>query len=365
MKTATLLLGFLAALPMAALGQDEIRVIVGFNGRPDRATFERHGGRSASEGSGFVAGDISARQLASLRRDARVAYVEPDFIATRSAQSTPWGVARVKAPLPGSTNTGGGVRVAILDTGIDRNHPDLAGQVADDASNQTTSPAADVDGHGTHVSGTVAAANNDIGVIGVAFGAQVVAVKVLDDTGSGYYSWIASGITWAAAHNCKVINMSLGGSSGSTALQTAVNNASSTLTICAAAGNAGTTRAQYPAYYSGCIAVVAVDSADKRASFSTYGSWTDISAPGVGILSTTGYNPAVPDSGYASWNGTSMATPHVAGAAALVWASSYGSSPSSVRSRLVGKRDTDIVGPVGSKRYVPGILNCERALSAP
>lgn len=363
MKTVTLLFGFLAALPLAALAQDEIPVIVGFNGRPDRATFERHGGSTATEGSGFVAGRISARQLASLRRDARVAFVEPDFIATKELvsppQSTPWGITRVKAPAPGATNTGGGIRVAILDTGINPLHEDLVGQVATDSTNLTTSPAADVDGHGTHVSGTVAAASNDIGVIGVAFGAKVVAVKVLDDSGSGYYSWIAAGIDWAAvnANNCKVINMSLGGSSGSTALQTAVNNAwAAGVVICAAAGNAGTTRAQYPAYYENCIAVVAVDQQDKRASFSSYGGWTDLSAPGVGILSTTG-------SGYEAWNGTSMATPHVSGAAALVWASTHGTSASSVRSRLLDKRDPDISGPRGSKRYVPGILNCDRALA--
>jgi subtilisin len=345
-------LAFLLVLagPLAALAQDEIRVIVGFHGRADRATFARHGGAARFESGDFVAGEISARNLGRLRREAGVAYVEPDFIATADVQSIPWGVTRVKAA--SATTTGVGVRVAVLDTGVNGAHEDLVGQLAADSANFTTSPAADVDGHGTHVSGTIAAANNDLGVIGVAHGASIVPVKVLDDNGSGYYSWIASGILWAGDNGCKVINMSLGGSSGSSSLLNAVNSASGSSVICAAAGNNGNTRPNYPAYYSACVAVVAVDSADKRASFSTYGDWTDISAPGVGILSTTG-------AGYESWNGTSMATPHVSGGAALVWASAHGTSASNVRTRLLSTKGPNLAPP--GKRYVPGILNCEAA----
>jgi thermitase len=145
--------------------------------------------------------------------------------------------------------------------------------------------------------------------------------------------------------------MSLGGYFSSSALQTAVNNAwNAGVVMCAAAGNDGNSRANYPAYYTNCIAVCATDQNDKRAYFSNYGSWCDVSAPGVGILSTTGGD-------YATWNGTSMATPHVTATAALVWNSSYGTSAASVRNRIESTK-----GPtIDAKKYTPGIVNANAA----
>ena len=175
----------------------------------------------------------------------------------------------------------------------------------------------DDNGHGTHVAGTVAALDNEIGVIGVAPQAELYAIKVLDQNGSGSYSDIIAGIEWAIDNNMNIINMSLGGTAKSRTLEKAVNKAyESGILLVAAAGNNGYAKKgtiTYPAAYDSVIAVGAVDQNNNRASFSSVGRQLELMAPGVSILST------VPDNGYESYNGTSMASPHVAGVAALVW----------------------------------------------
>lgn len=271
----------------------------------------------------------------ALKKNPNVSYVEEDRIAYKTAQSTPWGITHIKANQVHATgNTGSGVKVAILDTGIDGNHQDL--NVRGGASFVPSEPnaLADGDGHGTHVAGTVAALNNTTGVLGVAYSADLYAVKVLDSTGSGTYSGIIQGIEWAVANNMDVINMSLGGSSGSTALQQACDNAyNSGVLVVAAAGNSGTRGKQntigYPAKYASVMAVGAVDSNNARASFSSVGTELEVMAPGVSILSS------VPGNQYASYNGTSMASPHVAGAAALIMAGNPGLTNVQVRQKLV------------------------------
>jgi subtilisin len=271
----------------------------------------------------------------ALKQNPNVAYVEEDQMAYAIGQSTPWGITHIKANQVHATgNTGSGVKVAILDTGIDASHEDL--NVQGGASFVAGEPNALTDGnsHGTHVAGTVAALNNTAGVIGVAHSASLYAVKVLDSSGSGTYSGIIQGIEWAVANNMDVINMSLGGSSGSTALQQACDNAyNSGVLVVAAAGNSGTKGKRntigYPAKYASVMAVGAVDSNNTRASFSSVGSELEVMAPGVNILST------VPGNGYDSYNGTSMASPHVAGAAALVMAGNPGLSNVQVRQKLV------------------------------
>src|SRR3989304_1482938 len=162
-------------------------------------------------------------------------------------------------------------------------------------------------------------------------------VKVLDDSGSGYYSWIANGITWATDNGAKVINMSLGGSSGSSTLRDAVNYAAANgVVIAAAAGNSGNSSRTYPAYYSTVIAVAATDSNDARASWSSYGSWVDVAAPGGNIFSTFPHHPYQINKapGYDFGSGTSMATPHVAGLAALVWGSGLCTTNTCVRAQI-------------------------------
>lgn len=251
--------------------------------------------------------------------------IAPTFAANDALYSQQWALAKISWNKLDSTSAGfndpgaNKKKVAVVDTGVNYNHPDLVGRI--DTANDIDyvngdSDAMDDDGHGTHVAGIVAAAtNNSVGVAGVGFNdLQVLPIKVLDNQGYGYYSDIAQGITYAADLGIPVINLSLGGPYPSQALADAVNYAwqRGSLVI-VAAGNSGNISPFYPAYYSNAMAVGASDQNDKKASFSTYGSWIDIVAPGVNILSTTGY-------AYESWSGTSMAAPHVAALAGLIMA---------------------------------------------
>jgi thermitase len=247
-------------------------------------------------------------------------------------------MTKIQAAEAWSVTTGSSdVKIAILDTGIDQNHEDLAAKIVANKNFTSSRSVDDKYGHGTHVAGIAAAiTNNRKGVSGVGFNTSLMNVKVLGDNGSGYYSWIANGITWAANNGAKVINMSLGGSSSSTTLKSAVDYAwGKGCVIVAAAGNDNTSAPLYPAYYDNCIAVAATDQNDAKASFSNYGSWVDIAAPGVGIFSTLpNHNNRIGITNYGSLSGTSMATPHVAGVAALVFAAKSGWTNADVRAKI-------------------------------
>ncbi|HEX6289998.1 MAG TPA: S8 family peptidase [Herpetosiphonaceae bacterium] len=214
------------------------------------------------------------------------------------------------------TRGSAGVVIAVVDTGVQLNHPDLAAKLVPgyDFIDNDTNPS-DGNGHGTHVAGTAAAmTNNAIGGAGTCPECRIMPVRVLNNSGSGTLTGVANGIIFAANSGAQVINLSLGGS-GSSTLENAVNYAWSKGSLLAcAAGNDGTsdTTYAYPAAYTNCLAVGATDSADDDAWYSNWGLWVDIAAPGSAIYSTwTG-------SGYNTINGTSMATPHVAGVAGLV-----------------------------------------------
>ena len=228
----------------------------------------------------------------------------------------PWGVARVNAPAAWSSGQGEGVKVAVIDTGIDCTHPDLqcdfsAGVNLLDPS----SPPMDDNEHGTHVSGTIAGRGNGAkGVLGVAPKAELIAVKVLDADGGGSLSDIVKGIDWATKAGADVINLSLGGPAGSAALERAIKQAlAAGVVVVAAAGNSGPSpdTVGFPGGYPGVIAVAASDDNDQVASFSSRGDAVAFIAPGVNITST------IPGGGYKTLSGTSMASPHVAGLAAL------------------------------------------------
>ena len=226
-----------------------------------------------------------------------------------------WGINRVHAPAAWDTTEGAGVKVAIIDTGIDLNHPDLAGKVDGgySAITKTEKPEdyQDDNGHGTHVSGTIAALRDNKGVVGVAPKARLYAVKVLDADGSGNLSDVIDGIVWAAKNGMQVANMSLGAPSDSDAMHRAVKFAKgSGLVIVAAAGNSGGS-VGFPGQYPEVITVSASDSNDKIASFSSRGPQVKFIAPGVDVVSDK------LGGGFISYNGTSMATPHVTGLAAL------------------------------------------------
>ncbi len=241
----------------------------------------------------------------------------------------PWGVKRVNAAGLWNFTEGAGIKVAIIDTGIDYTHPDLKANYAGGYNTiVTTAPPLDDHGHGTHVAGTVAAVRNATGVVGVAPRASIYAVKVLDKNGSGSYSNVMAGIEWAAQNKMQVINMSLGGGGVDEPMKkmmTAAYEAGVTI-VCAAGNDSGPVN--YPAKYPEAIAVSASDSSDKLASFSSKGPEIAVIAPGVNIYSTG------KGGGYKTMSGTSMACPHVAGLAALA-ISAGASTPAAAREALV------------------------------
>ena len=219
------------------------------------------------------------------------------------------------------------VEIAIVDTGIDLDHEDLKDKIVVEKSYNVTRSKTlnDKYGHGTHVAGSAAAAtDNGTGVAGTCPNCRLYNVKVVGDNGSGNVGGLAKGITWAADNGAEVINMSLTSTSGSRALEAAVAYASrKNVVLVAAAGNYQTNKKYYPAAYANVIAVAATDHNDVRAKFSNYGGWVDVAAPGKSILSTAPNHSSVmwgtrPKT-YGTISGTSMATPHVAGLAGLVW----------------------------------------------
>jgi subtilisin len=309
--------------------------------------------------------NLTAGQAARLRRDPGVAAVVAEQTFRISAQTLPTGIDRVDGELSSAQSGNGSgevnVDIAVIDTGIDLDHPDL------NARNGTNcvapgAPAEDDHGHGTHVAGTAAARDNDLGVVGVAPGARVWAVKVLNAAGSGTTSQIVCGIDWVTANarsgaGIEVANMSLGGQSLFGSFSTCSStwdpmhpaicrSVNAGVTYAVAAGNSAANANSFvPATYAEVITVSALadfngqpgggaaatcraDQDDTFASFSNYGSDIDLIAPGVCILST------YLGGGYNTLSGTSMASPHVAGAAGLYKAANPAASPAQVRSAL-------------------------------
>lgn len=329
---STILLIAVSLVPysLAAQNDSHTNVLIGFKGKPEESVVKGFGGDVKYNFAPFInviAASMPQRALEGLARNPNIAYVEPDAdVHTMGHTSTipeyqnSWGVDHIQADLVHPANKGTGIKVCIVDTGIDYNHPDLKANYVTgyDFVNSDSNPIDD-NGHGTHVSGTVAAVGGNGGVIGVAPEVSLYAVKVLDAGGSGTYSGVIAGINWCVNSGTQIISMSLGGSSGSTSLQSAVDTAySKNVLLVAAAGNSGNLKGKgnnvvYPARYDSVIAVAATTKTDARASFSSTGPAVELSAPGSGIQSTW------IGSGYKTISGTSMATPHVSGSAALVF----------------------------------------------
>lgn len=272
------------------------------------------------------------------RQDPRVRYAEPDFvkraveIPNDQYYNSQWGLARVQAAVAWDVTRGSeSLLIAVLDTGIDDTVPDLAGKVVASRGFAGGPATADGHGHGTHVAGIAAAnTNNGVGVAGMGYRVRLLNGKVLDDNGEGFDSWVAEGVRWAADNGAKVINMSLAGPGPiSTTLQDAVDFAWGLgVVVVAAAGNVGTNEPQAPACGANVVAVASVDSADAKSSFSSYGDWVDLAAPGENIYST------FLGGSYRYLMGTSMAAPFVSGLTALLWTTDYGVSAESVVARL-------------------------------
>jgi thermitase len=293
-------------------------------------------------------------------------YVEPDYYA-ETASSTPndpsyisqWHLPKIGSADAWTMTTGSAsVVVAVVDSGVYAAHPDLASKLVPGwnfvKSNADTS---DVLGHGTEVAGTVAAAtNNGIGVAGVSWGSLVMPLVVVDSNNFAAYSDIASAIRYAADQNVRVINISIGGSASSSALQSAVDYAwSRGALVFAAAMNNAVSTPYYPAACTHAVAVSATDENDHLASFSNFGTWLTLSAPGTDILTT------VNGGGYGYVNGTSFASPIAAGVAALVLAANPQLSNQDVLSALKQSADSP-----GSRGFDPqfgwGRVNAGKAI---
>ncbi|MGE3539867.1 MAG: S8 family serine peptidase [Candidatus Tectimicrobiota bacterium] len=257
--------------------------------------------------------------------------------------SSQWHLPRIAAPTGWDISTGSAqVVVAVIDSGIDPAHADLASKLLPGYSFLTnTTDARDVLGHGTAVSGTAGAiAGNLTGVAGVAWQNPVLPLVVLDSTNYATYANIAAAIMYAADHGAKVMNISIGGSSYSSTLQSAVDYAwNKGAVIVASAMNNGSSTPMYPAALEHVMAVSATTSSDLLASFSNYGNWIDVAAPGASIYTTNR------GGGYGYWNGTSFASPIVAGLAALVFAV----QPNLTNTQVVDliRQNSDDLGPAG------------------
>jgi thermitase len=274
----------------------------------------------------------------------------------------------INAEAAWDVSKGTGIKVAILDTGIDLSHPDIASKVVGQKI-FVTSSIDDRFGHGTHVAGILAAnTNNGQGVAGVCPDCQLLIGKAMDDNGLGDTSVISQAITWAADSGAKVINLSEGGDVLTQTQQDAVNYAlSKGAVVVAAAGNNGSNQKFYPAAMSQVVSVGAVDNNDQLTSFSNFGTWVSVAAPGQDIYST------LPTKNYAMQNietlklnydylsGTSMAAPIVSGIAALVWASPYGTSNTAVIQRIETTVDK-IAGTGTDWQY--GRVNAAKAVGA-
>lgn len=300
--------------------------------------------------------------LEKIKNDDRVAYVEPDQVVATFAQVLPTGIDRVDADLTPTVQAGNGVGstdvdIAIIDTGIYLSHSDL-----NVYKNKTyvkgTKTGNDDNGHGTHVAGTAAAKDDGNGVVGMAPGARLWAVKVLDRNGSGSLSNVIKGIDYVTqnAGEIEVANMSLGCECTSTSMNTAIGNSvAAGVTYVVAAGNSAKNASTFsPANHPDVIAVSAIVDTDGKggglgsstsygaddtfASFSNYGSVVDMAAPGVKIYST------YKSGGYATMSGTSMASPHVAGAAGIYIASHQDASPTEVKNALLSQGITSGTG---------------------
>jgi thermitase len=274
----------------------------------------------------------------ALNNNPNVEYAEPNYILkatwtpndTYFSPSYQYGLFNTYADRAWDVARGSSSQeIAVLDTGVDYNHPDLDGKVIRgyDFVQRDNAPM-DQNGHGTHVAGIAAAeTNNATGVAGMAPNTKILAVRVLDANGSGSLANIADGIRYAADAGAEVINLSLGCDCATTTLESAVNYAwNKGVVIVAAAGNDGVSTTFEPASYANVIAVGAVDSNNRKASFSNWGTWVDVMAPGVDIAST------YPGNRYVYMSGTSMASPYVAGQAALL--KGQGRSNSQVRAAI-------------------------------
>jgi len=385
---SVLMMGLMLAVAVPVTAAEK-KMLVGFREQAGLTSLEkqerihRAGGRikRALKRLNVVAAQLPEEEIQRLKSDPAVAYVEEDsvvyavepFVALGTSSSEyldSWGVTRIGADLAAQGGfTGAGIKVAILDTGIDYNHPDLKDNYRggynfvydnDDPFDDSMSAYVPT-GHGTHVAGIIGARNNGTGVVGVAPDVSLYAVKVLNAGLAGDVSDIIAGIEWAIDNKMQIINMSIGSNLYSEALREACDRAAQAgIILVAAAGNFNDSTIQYPAAFDSVIAVTATRPDDTRPLYN-YGPQMELAAPGVGIKST------VPGGGYGYLTGTSQAAPHVAGVAALLLASGItdvngnGTIADEVRQRLAGTA-RDLGEPGWDAAFGYGLVDAARAL---
>ena len=315
-----LLMAAFSINPPAFADSDEMEraIIVFEEGKENQALQEVDGTVLESYDHIDAASVLATKESLKLMEDSgNIVRIEEDVLIKANYQMSDWGIPIIQSPLSWSSGySGKGVKVAVIDSGI-APHPDLkiAGGVS--MVGYTTSYKDD-SGHGTHVAGIIGALDNTIGMKGVAHGADLYAVKVFDEENTAYLSDVIKGVDWAITNDMDILNLSLGTEENSPLFHGIIQKAyANGILVFAAAGNQGVLNptgdiVEYPARYSEVIAVGAVDQSLKRAPFSSAGPAVDIAAPGVGIYSTYLNNS------YLRMSGTSMATPYVAGQAALL-----------------------------------------------
>jgi len=329
--TARYAKGRLLVQPRAGLADNDMDKLFGAHGGKRGKRFKQINVQVVELPAG--SDDVAvARDLAKSRH---FKFVELDRIVQHAAMTndpslpSEWHLPKIQAPTAWDYSGGSGVIVAVLDTGVDATHPDLAAAMVPGWNwYDNNSNTADVYGHGTKVAGTVAAVgNNAQGVAGVAYQARIMPIRVTDTSGYGYWSAMANGIMWAADNGARVANISFAQTCGSATIQSAaqyMRNKGGVVVI--AAGNTGGEITDAKIGEVTCVS--ATDSNDARASWSSYGAAVDVSAPGAGILTTTS------GGGYASVSGTSFAAPVTAGVYALMMAANKSLSPASLDSIL-------------------------------
>ena len=316
----------------------------------------------------IVAARLPEELIAQLKNYAEITYIEDDIIMRANQQEISWGVDRIDADLVWGTTTGIGVDVAVLDTGLDFDHPDLISNIAGGVNfagwwwvdgSTLHYYWDDRNGHGSHCAGIVAAANNSIGIVGVAPKARLWAVKVLSDNGIGYASDTIQGLEWCADNGIEIVSMSFSGGY-SESLKNACNAAyAAGVLLVTSAGNGCGGAVNYPAGYDSVIAVSATNESDAIADFSSIGPAVELAAPGVNIQST--YR----NGSYAVGSGTSMACPHVTGVAALIWSNpELGiTTAAEVRNRL--QTTAEDLGAAGRDIYFGyGLVDAQAAAEA-
>jgi Subtilase family len=310
-----------------------------------------------------VNADDAADALATLRASGAVAYAERDVVVRATSTVTPtdplyapnaWPYANTAIPYAWSAGTGAAVTVAVVDTGVNASIGELSGSVLpgynaiDGSAN-----AADDFGHGTEVASLIAGhGNNGLGSAGVCWSCKILPVKALGSNGSGSSSNIARGITWAADHGAKVINLSLGGGYDATEGNAVAYARGKGAVVVASAGNNGNTTTMYPAGFPGVISVAASDAGDNRYSFSTYGGWVQVAAPGCVIAETM-------SSSFGWFCGTSAAAPMVSGIAALAFSDVPSATGEQVTQAIIHTTD-----PVPGAYVGHGRVNAARTLSS-